>query len=183
MLSLNFDANYNYAENATAMMYVVQQNGQRNMTNFNSLTTGSWNNQLQENDTTFGIGMKHAGLLSGKLTLTGDATYSLGQTAYNTGLNYPTSGTAYCPAPSAGTCGSPGTIRNAMASLKFGGSYEIDKHSKLGLRYIYQHLTSNDFYYNGLQMGTTPNAVMPTNQTSGSYNVNVIAASYTYSFD
>ena len=183
VLSLNFDANYNYAENATAMMYVVQQNGQRNMTNFNSLTTGSWNNQLQENDTTFGIGMKHAGLLSGKLTLTGDATYSLGQTAYNTGLNYPTSGTAYCSAPSAGTCGSPGTIRNAMASLKFGGSYEIDKHSKLGLRYIYQHLTSNDFYYNGLQMGTTPNAVMPTNQTSGSYNVNVIAASYTYSFD
>ena len=183
VLSLNFDANYNYAENATAMMYVVQQNGQRNMTNFNSLTTGSWNNQLQENDTTFGIGMKHAGLLSGKLTLTGDATYSLGQTAYNTGLNYPTSGTATCSAPSAGTCGSPGTIRNAMASLKFGGSYEIDKHSKLGLRYIYQHLTSNDFYYNGLQMGTTPNAVMPTNQTSGSYNVNVIAASYTYSFD
>ena len=183
VLSLNFDANYNYAENATAMMYVVQQNGQRNMTNFNSLTTGSWNNQLQENDTTFGIGMKHAGLLSGKLTLTGDATYSLGQTGYTTGLNYPTSGTATCSAPSAGTCGSPGTIRNAMASLKFGGSYEIDKHSKLGLRYIYQHLTSNDFYYNGLQMGTTPNAVMPTNQTSGSYNVNVIAASYTYSFD
>ena len=183
VLSLNFDANYNYAENATAMMYVVQQNGQRNMTNFNSLTTGSWNNQLQENDTTFGIGMKHAGLLSGKLTLTGDATYSLGQTAYNTGLNYPTSGATSCSSPAVGTCGSPGTIRNAMASLKFGGSYEIDKHSKLGLRYIYQHLTSNDFYYNGLQMGTTPNAVMPTNQTSGSYNVNVIAASYTYSFD
>jgi len=183
VLSLNFDANYNYAENATAMMYVVQQNGQRNMTNFNSPTTGSWNNQLQENDTTFGIGMKHAGLLSGKLTLTGDATYSLGQTAYNTGLNYPTSGATSCSSPAVGTCGSPGTIRNAMASLKFGGSYEIDKHSKLGLRYIYQHLTSNDFYYNGLQMGTTPNAVMPTNQTSGSYNVNVIAASYTYSFD
>ncbi len=183
VLSLNFDANYNYAENATAMMYVVQQNGQRNMTNFNSLTTGSWNNQLQENDTTFGIGMKHAGLLSGKLTLTGDATYSLGQTAYNTGLNYPTSGATSCSSPAVGTCGSPGTIRNAMASLKFGGSYEIDKHSKLGLRYIYQHLTSNDFYYNGLQMGTTPTAVMPTNQTSGSYNVNVIAASYTYSFD
>ena len=183
VLSLNFDANYNYAENATAMMYVVQQNGQRNMTNFNSLTTGSWNNQLQENDTTFGIGMKHAGLLSGKLTLTGDATYSLGQTGYTTGLNYPTSGTATCSAPSAGTCGSPGTIRNAMASLKFGGSYEIDKHSKLGLRYIYQHLTSNDYYYNGLQMGTTPTSVMPTNQNSGSYSVNVIAASYTYSFD
>ena len=183
ILSLNFDVNYNYAENASAMMYVVQQNGQRNMTNFNSLTTGSWNNQMQENDTTFGLGVKHGGLLSGKLTLLGDATYSLGQTAYTTGLNYPTSGATNCSSPAVGTCGSPGTSRNAMASVKFGGSYEIDKHSKLGLRYIYQHLTSNDFYYNGLQMGTTPNAVMPTNQTSGSYNVNVIAASYTYSFD
>ena len=179
-IALNLDTTYNYAENGLLTAYVVQQNGQRNMTNASSYTA-SWNNTLQENDATAGLGIKHSGLMSGKLTLTGDVTYSLGQTGYNTTLN--PSNTTACISAASGTCGSPGTIRNAMTSLKFGTSYEIDKHSKLGLRYIYQHLTSNDYYYNGLQMGTTPTSVMPTNQNSGSYSVNVIAASYTYSFD
>ena len=179
-IALNLDTIYNYAENGILTAYVVQQNGQRNMTNASSYTA-SWNNTLNENDVTAGLGIKHTGLMAGKLTLTGDVTYSLGQTQYNTTLN--PSNTTACLAATSGTCGDPGVIRNAMTSLKFGTSYEIDKHSKFGLRYIYQHLTSNDYYYNGLQMGTTPTTVMPTNQTSGSYNVNVIAASYTYSFD
>ena len=180
MLTLNLDGTYSYAENATATAYVTQQNGVRNMTDSRG-ATGSWNNQLQENDTTVGLGVKHGGLMSGKLTLIGDATYSLGQSAYDTTLNYTLN--PACSSPLSGACGSPGTIRNAMAALKFGGSYQIDKQSKVGIRYIYQHLTSNDYYFNGLQYGSTPSTLMPTNQNSGSYNVNVIAASYTYSFD
>jgi len=70
-----------------------------------------------------------------------------------------------------------------MAAIKLGSLYQIDKHSALGLRYVYQHLISNDYYYNGYQYGITPTSVLPTNQTSGSYNVNVIAASYSYTFD
>ena len=197
MWSVNFDANYNYAENASVVAYAVQQNGMRNLTNGYYSTTvntgtgynngmGNWTNTMTQNDTTLGLGVRHNGLISGKVDLTGDATYSLGQTGYNTAINTPntTPGSVYnCSLATNGTCGSPGAITNRMASLKLGATYKIDKSSKIGLRYIYQHLTSNDFYYNGLQTGYTPNTLLPTNQTSGSYNVNVIAASYTYMFD
>ena len=187
--SVNFDANYNYAEAGSVVAYAVQQNGMRNLTNLYSSTTvnagngvGTWNNAMTQNDTTLGLGIRHNGLFSGKVDLVGDATYSLGQTNYSTGLNSPKTGYA-CDSNTTGTCGNPGAIVNRMAAIKLGASYKIDKSSKIGLRYIYQHLASNDFYYNGLQTGYTPNAVLPTNQTTGSYNVNVIAASYTYSFD
>ena len=196
--AINFDANYAYAENGTLVAYAVQQNAMRNLNNkqvntavYNGSTTaapygvGSWTNSMTENDTTLGLGIRHSGLMSGKVTLLGDLTYSLGQTNYSTSINGArTQATAYnCSSPANGTCGNPGAISNRMAAIKLGGSYQIDKQSKVGLRYTYQHLSSNDFYYNGYQMGYTPTQVMPTNQTSGSYNVNVIAATYTYSFD
>ena len=193
--SVNADANFSYAENASVVAYVVQQNGMRNLNSkYNAGSTsvygatgtaanvGTWSNTLTEKDTTLGLGIRHAGLMSGKLDLTGDATYSLGQSIYNTNVNNPAS-TYNCSSNTIGTCGSPGTISNRMASIKFGASYKIDKSSKIGLRYIYQHLASTDFYYNTLSPGSTPQSLMPTNQNSGSYNVNVIAASYTYSFD
>ena len=187
--SVNFDANYNYAEAGSVVAYAVQQNGMRNLTNLYSSTNvnagngvGTWNNAMTQNDTTLGLGIRHNGLFSGKVDLVGDATYSLGQTNYSTNLNSPLS-TYNCASGANGTCGNPGAIVNRMAAIKLGASYKIDKSSKIGLRYIYQHLASNDFYYNGLQTGYTPSTVLPTNQTSGSYNVNVIAASYTYSFD
>ena len=189
MWSVNLDANYNYAESGSVVAYAVQQNGYRNLNNAQYSTTvmagngmGSWANTMTENDSTLGLGIRHNQLMSGKLNLSGDVTYSLGQTGYTTSINTPKTGYD-CSAGANGTCGSPGTISNRMAALKLGGTYQIDKSSKIGLRYIYQHLASNDYYYNGLQTGYTPATLMPTNQTSGSYNVNVIAASYTYMFD
>jgi len=189
-VAVNLDANYGYAEDGSLVAYAVQQNGMRNMTNRQVSTSlyagttgaGSWTNVMNENDTTLGFGIRHGGLMSGKLKLTGDATYSLGQTSYSTNLNNPKSGYD-CSSVYNGTCGNPGTIRNSLAAIKFGAMYQIDKQSKIGLRYTYQHLYSSDFYVNGLQYGSTPSTVMPTNQTTGSYSVNVIAASYTYSFD
>ena len=182
--SLTLDTIYNYAEEGAANIYVTQQTGQRNMTDLAGLasTSGSWNNRLSENDTTFGLGVKHGGLMAGKLTLNGDATYSLAQSTYNTQVNYAV-GAAPCMSPSSGACGSPGTIQNGMAALKLGASYQVDKQSKIAFRYIYQYLHSNDYYYNGLQAPYTPALVMPTNQTTGSYAVNVFALAYTYSFD
>ena len=186
--SVNLDANYNYAERGAVTAYATQQSAMRNLlsycTNANqsacyNAAGGTFNNNLTQNDTTLGIGFKHAGLLQEKLTLLGDLTYSLGQSTYSTALNYtPTTSCA-----STGTCGTLPAITNRMAAIKLGSLYQIDKHSALGLRYAYQHLISNDYYYNGYQYGITPTSVLPTNQTSGSYNVNVIAASYSYTFD
>ena len=174
--SINLDSVFDYAEEASATAYITQQFGQRSMTNYSSATL-TWNNTLQENDTTLGLGIKHGGLLAGKLVLKSDLTYSLGQSMYQT---MPVPG-GICG--TTGACGSPGPIKNIMASLKFGGDYTIDKSSKIGLKYIYQHLRSNDYYYNVYGYGQTASGVLPTMQTSGSYNVNVIAATYTYSFD
>ena len=177
--SVNIDAAYRYTEEGTVTAYATQQNGMRNLLSYNG--TGTFNNNLAQNDTTLGLGFKHSGLLHDSLTLLGDATYSLGQSTYGTQLNYTTS--PACTSGTVGTCGTLPTIANRMAAIKLGAAYKVDKHSTIGLRYMYQHLNSNDFYYNGYQVGYTPTSVLPTNQTSGSYNVNVIAASYTYSFD
>lgn len=186
-IALNLDGTYEYAEQGTASAYVVQQNGQRLYTNLQSYTTGSYSNTLQEHDTTFGIGFKQAGLLSGgKLSLSSDLTYSLGQSFYNTWLNYagvPQCATQNIGSSSAANCGQPPAIRNAMLGFKFGSAYQIDKHSKVGIQYLYQRLVSTDPYYNGLQTGNTPTTVLPTNQQPGSYAVNVVSLGYTYSFD
>ena len=186
--SLNLDGSYNYAPEASLVAYVTQQNGVRNLTNYSSSangglgTIGAWSNALNENDTTFGMGIRHGGLMAGKLSLAGDLTYSLGQTSYNT-----TGTAAACTygstSSSFSNCGSPGAIRNAMTQVKIGAAYQVDKNSKVGVRYIYQQLNSNDYYYNAYQSGFTPAGVMPTNQQSGSYIVNVLSASYTYTFD
>jgi len=180
MASLNLDADYRYMEGGSVTAYATQQNGVRNLTQASAGTmaavTNSWYNQLTENDTTVGLGVRHNGLMSGKLNLIGDLTYSLGQTNYNT--------TGPGCSTTTGTCGSPGTIRNAMTQVKFGANYQLDRNSIFGLRYIYQQLNSNDYYYYAYSMaGTGPSNVLPTGQTSGSYIVNVISASYTYRFD
>ncbi len=199
---LSLDSTLNYAEEGMISGYVTQQNGQRNMTNYvysagsstSAKVNGTWNNTLNDIATTFGIGARQAGLMTGKLSLNGDVTYSLAQSQYSTNLNYiptTTGGSALScavdasatPPSVAGQCGTLPTIRNAMAAIKLGASYQVDKNSRVALRYIYQHLYSSDYYYNAYQTGYTPIGVLPTNQTTGSYNVNVIAASYTYSFD
>ena len=189
--NISLDSAYKYAEEGTVTAYAVQQNSQRNLTNYyysGSSTTGAngtWNNNLQNHDTTFGIGVKHTGLMAGKVDLNGDLTYSLGQTFYNTspGSYTYTGSTTASSAYYNGSFGSPPAIRNDLLGIRFGGVYKIDKNSKVGLQYLYQRLLSNDYYYNGLQYGTTPTGVMPTNQNSGSYNVNVITLGYTYSFN
>jgi hypothetical protein len=69
-----------------------------------------------------------------------------------------------------------------MTQFKLNGTYKIDKNAKVTLGYLYRRLSSNDYYYNGLQYGFTPTAVLPTNQTAPNYSVNMILASYIYSF-
>jgi len=185
--NLGIDAAYQYAEEGSLTAYAVQQNSQRNLLNYyysSSTVNGSWNNNLTGHDTTFGLSLKHGGLMSGKLNLNSDLTYSLGQSFYNTSpvnFNAGTAATAYTS--NNGNFGSPPAIRNDLLGIRFGGTYLIDKNSKVGIQYLYQRLLSTDYYYNGLQYGYSPQSVMPTNQTSGSYNVNVITVGYAYSFD
>ena len=198
--SLNLDTTYNYRENGSITVYVTQQERTRDMTNDQRSPTttataatatavaipsgATWTNNLKDTDTTIGLNLKQGGLMAGKLDLAGDLTYSLGKTAYNTALNYSTTTTGglTCADPTIFTCVALPDIRSAMIQFKLNGTYKLDKSSKLALGYLYRRLNSDDFYYNGLQTGFTPTSVLPTNQQAPSYSVNVVFASYIYSF-
>ncbi len=183
--SMNLDATYTYGENGTIFAYLTQQHMQRDLTSAQTAATATaaattWTNKLTGNDTTAGLGAKRGGLMGSRLELAGDLTYSLGKTGYGTQLNYVPA--ASCSATTSLTCGDLPDIRNRLIQFKLVGNYQVDKSGKVVLGYIYQNLKSTDYYYNGLQYGSTPSALMPTNQQSGSYSVNVVTASYLYNF-
>jgi hypothetical protein len=160
-------------------------NAQRSPTTAPSATVpsgGTWSNNLRDQDATVGLAVKHGGLMGGRLELFGDMTYSLAKTRYSTTLNYtPLSGLP-CSDPSIFTCVPTPDINSQLFIFKVSGTYQVAKNSKVAAGYWYQHLKSEDFYYNGLQNGFTPTSVLPTNQTAPSYNVNVIYGSYIYEF-
>lgn len=191
--SLNLDGSYAYSQEGSVIAYATQQSMQRNLVNYYSSTSstgvgpypgaGGWTNNLKTNTTTLGLAAKHSGLVDGKVTLTGDLTYSMANSTYNTGVNFAATNGASCNASNIAICGMVPGIVNNMAAIKLGGSYQLDKNSKVGLMYWYQHLYSNDYSYNAYQFGSTPSGVMPSNQTSPSYNISVISANYVYTFE
>jgi MtrB/PioB family decaheme-associated outer membrane protein len=199
--SVNLDATYSKDENSSFSAFATQQYSSRDMTNLQnpagtvaaaaSATAlskpagiATWSNNLTENDLTIGLGAKQGGLLGGKLALSGDLTYSLGKTEYGTQFNYAaaTTGGFTCSSAYFETCGSLPTIQNEMLKLKLVGSYKLDKTSNIKVGYLYQHLKSTDYMYNGYQYGSTPSSLLPTNQQAPSYTVNVVSASYVHSF-
>ncbi len=197
--SLNLDSTYRYHETGSLSAYVTQQYRDRAMTDqqrtFASAAAATataiavpagatWSDKLTDKDITFGLGVKHTGLLSGKLDLSGDLSYSLAKTGYTTQFNYftTTTGGLTCADPAILSCGSTPDVKSTITQLKFTGTYQVDRKSKVALRYIYQRLSGADYYYNGYQTGVTPTQVLPTNQQLGNHTVNVISLSYIYSF-
>lgn len=196
--SVNLDSTYSYDDTGSVNAYLTSQNSSRRLTDLqgaaptvNASATAlnvpngaTWSNTLRERDMTIGLGSKKGGLLGGKLELTGDLTYSLGNSGYGTQFNYvsATTGGLTCSSAQFETCGNLPDIKNTMVQLKLGGSYKLDKASSVKLGYIYQRLTSSDYFYTPYQYGGTPTTLLPTNQQAPSYKVNVIAASYLYNF-
>ena len=199
--SLNFDGTYLYSEKGSVTAYVTQQERTRDMTNeqrsptTNTAATqtatavlippgGTWNNNLKDTDTTIGLNVKHGGFMGGRLELSGDAIYQFATTRFSTTLNYNTTTTTglTCADPSIYTCVPTPDINSQLFIFKVSGTYQVAKNSKVAAGYWYQHLKSDDFYYNGLQTAFTPTSVLPTNQTAPTYHVNVIYGSYIYEF-
>lgn len=197
--SFNADTSYAYQENGAVYAYVSKQHRQREMTNVqrNTVTataasvtaiaipaTATWSNFLKDDDTTVGLGIKQTGLMGGKLELAGDLAYSLGTGAYGTVLNYATTTTGglSCSSPAINSCGQLPDIRSNYGQVKLTAGYQVDKESKVTVRYAYQKLSSADYLYNGYQYGFTPATLLPTNQTTPNYKVNLIAVTLTHNF-
>jgi Putative outer membrane beta-barrel porin, MtrB/PioB len=190
--SLNFDSTYAYRENGSIVAYWTRQQRTRFMANearsplsapTATVPSGAtWNNDLTDSDTTIGLGAKQGGLWGGRLELTGDATYTWTKTTFSTTLNYNLLSGAPCGDPSVFTCVPTPDITSSLFQVRLAGVYTLSKSSKVSLGVLHQRLKSDDFYYNGLQNGFTPTSVMPTNQTAPRYSLNVVMASYIYSF-
>jgi hypothetical protein len=122
-------------------------------------------------------------MLKGTLDVIADLNYSLGRSLYSTDINYlPNMNTCAAIGTGGQTCGQLPAIRNALLQLKVSGDYKVDKASKVVVGYLHQRLRSNDYYYNGYQLGYTPTGLMPTNEQAPSYSVNYVFAAYNFSF-
>lgn len=194
--SANLDGNFAYAEKGSVFAYVSQQQRTRDVTDQQGAATatatrilvpagGTWTNKLHDSDTTLGLGFKQGGLMGGRIELMGDLSHSFGKTRYETFLNYQTTdlGGRNCADPAYLSCGLLPDIVTRMTQLKLNGTYDLDKKSKVSVLYLYRRLRNDDFYYNGLQTGFTPQGVMPTNQQAPNYSVTLIGASYIHKFE
>lgn len=195
--SANLDLTYAFSSSGSVNTYLTRQHRQRNLTDKQGLTAvaatataisrpanATWSNLLTDDDISVGVGFKQSGLMGNKLELTGNLAYIVGKTNYSTVLNYAGATTtgATCSAATILSCGALPEIRSSTTQLKLGGTYLVDKKSQVAVRYVYQRLNATDFYYNGYAMGFSPTTMLPTNQQSGSYAVNMLAVSYIYSF-
>lgn len=194
---VNLDATYRYSEDGSVSTYLSQTRREQSMTikQNNAAVTATaavigvpansnWTNDLKEDGVTLGLNVKQSGLMAGKLELGGDLTYSLDKTGYATTQNYAgtTTGGWTCDNPNLLTCGVLPDIRSRLITFKVTGIYSLDQASKVSVGYMFQQLKSDDYAYNAFQYGYTSSRLMPTNQTPGSYAVNVIGATYIYSF-
>ena len=210
--SVNFDTSLNFSENGTISFYATEQdryrytlsgasagsvpnavgqNSDNNTAAFPALIAPSnvFSNSLHDKDTTVGLNLQQKGLLDGKLDMTADVSLALGNTYYTTGVPYyylsPAStavNSATCASSAVLSCGSTPTITNRTLQFKLTGQYQVNKHSKIAVRYMYQKENTNDYYYNVYQYGFSSSTMLPTNQQSPNYSVNAVAATYIYSF-
>lgn len=189
----NLDAAYNYADEGSVSAYLSVQKKQRDLRSgaaggvpaASAIVSPAniWTNSLSDDDYTIGLNAKHKGLLSGKLDLMADLTYSLAKSRYYTGIQYlPNSGTCGNPSTAGQTCGALPDIKNGTLQFALTGEYKVDKPSKVIVGYAYRRLASEDYYYNAYQLGYTPGSLLPSNEQAPNYSVSTLFAAYHYSF-
>ena len=134
-------------------------------------------------DTTIGFNFKQTGLFKSKLDLVGDLTFTRNNTAQSVGLGgTPTATITNCALSTSLICGDIPDVYNKMTQFRLTGNYHVDKKSKVVVSYLYQKLATNDYYYNGYQVGYTSAAQLPTNEQNPDYKVQAVSVSYVYSF-
>ena len=148
----------------------------------------NWTAENRDRVTTLGLSLARKNLAGGKLDLTGGLSFSDARTANNTlGGNYANNPLAVAGA-AAGTTAAfyigatplP-DITTQTVDLRFAARWQLDAQRGLRLGYLYQHLKSSDWAYDGLQPGGLA-GVLPTLETSPAYTVHTVSVAFLYSF-
>jgi MtrB/PioB family decaheme-associated outer membrane protein len=148
----------------------------------------NWGADMRDKVDTLGAAFSKKGLVGGKLDLTGSVAVSRARTTNDvSGGNYANNPLAVTGAP-AGTVAAYYIAASALPvvttntiDLKLAGKYAVSKDSAVRVGYRYQHMTSTDWSYDGLQYGGLA-GVLPTNEQAPSYRVHTITLTYLYAF-
>ena len=147
-----------------------------------------WSEVQADKVHTVGLGAVYRGLMSGRLDVSGELSYSYskspiavtGGTYYSNGVANSATGNVYVPATNLPD------ITTKLTQLRLVGTYSIDKQSTIRMQYIYGKLSSSDWAYDAyanslLGVVAVTNYIGP-GTTSPNYDVNVVSVSYIYQF-
>jgi hypothetical protein len=147
-----------------------------------------WTAENRDRVTTLGLAATKKSLMGGKLDLNGGLSLSDARTSNNTnGGNYANNPLAVAGA-AAGTTAAfyiaatplP-DITTKTVELRAGARWRFDESRSLRVGYLYQHMRSTDWGYDGLQAGGLA-GVLPTFEQAPSYTVHTVSLAYLYSF-
>lgn len=153
-----------------------------------TLSNFAWGMDQSDKVHTFGITAKLNGLLDPKLDLKVDLAYIHAKTpikasggslvsngAAGTAIGTPIVYTFFAPA-------NYDDITSKTIQFRITGNYMIDKSQTIRVGYMYQRLRSSDWQYDAYVNPVAMQSYIGTGQTSPNYSVNVIGASYIYTF-
>ena len=165
-------------------------------TNYKTLSCLDWSNNMQDKIDTVGLAFKRNKLFVSNFDMAGSLTFTWARTDNGvSGGNYVNNATNASSVPTNGA-GTPDTsqysvyyipatalptVTSKIFALQLNGKYKINKASSVWVGYNFQHMTSDDYAYQGMQVGGLA-GVLPTSEKAPSYNVHNLGASYTYMF-
>ena len=147
-----------------------------------------WTSNVHDKVSTLGLSATRKNLVDGKLDVVGGLSYSSARTANDmAGGNYANNPLAVATAP-AGTTAAyyiPATalpdVTTKTIELRLGARWKLDESRTVRLGYLYQHMNSADWAYDGLQFGGLA-GILPSLQQAANYTVHTVTVSYLYSF-
>jgi MtrB/PioB family decaheme-associated outer membrane protein len=181
--SVNLDASYNFSEDSSITAYAGWQNFDRKSLHGqngdpNTFPTILYTNKLKQDSYALGVNARRGGLMDGKLELLGDFAYSYDTSHFSTDSQ----DLPGCYDPPSFQCGSAPDITTRLLTLNLNGTYQLNKNGKIRLGYLFQHLNSNDYFYNIYQYGYTPDRVLASSEKAPDYTEHVVFLSYIYEF-
>jgi len=148
----------------------------------------NWDARMRDAVNTFGASWLKKNLLQGKLDLSASVAVSLARSTNDVGggnyVNNPLAvagSTASTVAAYYISASATPVVKTNTVDFRLGGKYALSNASAVRLGYRYQHMSSSDWSYDGLQYGGL-SGVLPTGEVAPNYTVHSFTLSYIYTF-